>query len=252
MKCGKLKQLFYKAVESCFAFITDKIICISDYEKKTVPFIIPRRKIVVIKNGIDIKRCNALLATNKLTRNMLNIPSDAYVIGMIARISFQKGQDLFVQIAQKVKKRIPNAFFLIVGGKSDNINIEGLIQTANLSDCFLITGEVNQAIQYTSLFDVAVLTSRWEGFGLVLPEYMVAKKPIIAYNVDAIPEIINHNVNGLLVKPESIQEFADAIYQIYSQPDFANSLIENASKIVLEKFDIKRVINEHETLFKQL
>lgn len=252
MKCGKLKKIFYKIVECVFAFLTDKIICISDYEKKTVPSIIPEKKLVVIKNGINIEQCKNLLATNKLTRETFNIPPNAYVIGMIARISLQKGQDLFIQIAQKVKQRIPNAFFLIVGGKSDDIPIEELIKNANLSDCFLITGEVDQAIQYASLFDVAVLTSRWEGFGLVLPEYMVAKKPIIAYNVDAIPEIINHNINGLLVKSESIQEFADAIYQIYSQPHFAHSLVENASKIVVEKFDIRRVINEHETLFKQL
>ncbi|WP_337793028.1 glycosyltransferase family 4 protein [Phocaeicola plebeius] len=252
MKCGKLKKIFYKIVECGFAFITNKIICISDYEKRTVPNIIPKRKLVVIKNGINIEQCKNLLAINKLTREKLNIPPNAYVIGMIARISHQKGHDLFIQIAQKVKQRIPNAFFLIVGGKSDDIPIEELIETANLSDCFHITGEVNHAIQYASLFDIAVLTSRWEGFGLVLPEYMVAKKPIIAYNVDAIPEIINHNINGLLVKPESIQEFTNAIYQIYSQPYFAHSLVENASKIVAEKFDIKRVINEHETLFKQL
>lgn len=252
MKCGTLKKIFYKIIESCFAFITNKIICISDYEKQTVPKIIPRRKLIVIKNGIDINKCNVLLAENKITRKKLNIPDDAYIIGMVARISIQKGQDLFVKIAQEIKKKIPNAFFMIVGGKSDDIPIETQIKTANLTDSFLITGEVNNAIQYASLFNVAVLTSRWEGFGLVLPEYMVAKKPIVAYSVDAIPEIINDNFNGILVQPESIKEFANAIFKIYSQPDFAQSLIDNASKIVAEKFDIKRVIDEHIILFKQL
>lgn len=252
MKCGKLKKLFYKIIESCFAFMTDKIICISDYEKQTVPRIIPRKKLIVIKNGINIEKCNSLLTENKLTRKELNIPENAYVIGMVARISIQKGQDLFIRIAKEIKNNIPNAFFIIVGGKSDDIPIEAQIKAANLTDSFLITGEVNNAIQYVSLFNVAVLTSRWEGFGLVLPEYMVAQKPIVAYGVDAIPEIINNNFNGILVKPESIIEFSKAIYKIYSQPDFAQSLINNASKIVAEKFDIKRVIDEHLILFRQL
>lgn len=51
-------------------------------------------------------------------------------------------------------------------------------------------------MDYVDLFDVACLLSRWEGFGLVLPEYMLAGKPIIASCVDAIPNIIKDGKTG--------------------------------------------------------
>ena len=50
---------------------------------------------------------------------------------------------------------------------------------------------------YVELFDVACLLSRWEGFGLALPEYMMAGKPIVASRVDAIPNIIRDGENRL-------------------------------------------------------
>lgn len=252
MHCSKLKRLFYKTIEILFSYITDKIICISEYERNSTPILIPKDKLVVIRNGINIEENKKLLEQNPITRNNIGIPSDAYVIGIVARISIQKGQDIFVRIAKEIKQNINNAYFIIVGGKSDDLPIEELIKENGLENSFLITGEVTNAIQYVSLFDVAVLTSRWEGFGLVLPEYMVARKPIVAYSVDAIPEIIKNNVNGILVTPESITEFANAIYKIYSQPKLAQSFIKNASRTVVKEFDIKRVINEHKNLFKQL
>ncbi len=55
-----------------------------------------------------------------------------------------------------------------------------------------ITGWVNNSISYIELFDVACLLSRWEGFGLALPEYMMVGKPIIATNIDAIPNLISN------------------------------------------------------------
>lgn len=252
MKCSSLKKLFYIIVESIFAFMTDIIITISDYERKTTPRTIPFSKLKVIKNGIDVNRCRTILRSNKLSRKQFGIPDDAFVVGIIARISFQKGQDMFVDIAKKVKSVIPNAYFVIVGGKSDDIDIESLINKNGLDRCFLITGEVQDAIRYASLFDVAVLTSRWEGFGLVLLEYMVAQKPIVAFNIDAIPEIIKNESNGLLIEPFNLDAFASGIIKLYHDISFAGELANSGYDIVATSFDIKRVTNEHESLFYNL
>lgn len=67
----------------------------------------------------------------------------------------------------------------------------------DLEDSLLITGWVDSPLDYVELFDVALLLSRWEGFGLALPEYMMAGKPIVASKVDAIPDIIEDHVNGV-------------------------------------------------------
>ena len=252
MKCSIAKRIFYAFIEALFAIFTDRIVVISVYEKRSVPWYIQTSKIDVIVNGIDIDRCKLILKNNSLNRSKIGISNNAFVVGIIARISIQKGQDMLIEIAKKVKAKIPSAFFLIVGGESDTVNIEEKIKNQGLSDSFLITGEVVDAIRYASLFDVAVLTSRWEGFGLVLPEYMIAQKPIVAFGVDAIPDIIVNEQNGLLVRPGDLTEFANSIIRLYNDKILRSKLINNAMKQAESLYDMSRVCSEHEKLFVDL
>ena len=249
MKCSAKKKTFYKLIEAIFAPLTNKIIAISDYEKKSTPSYIPADKIMVVKNGIMTDDCERILAENDVTREKVGIPKDAFVVGIIARISEQKGQDLLVEAAKTIKKEIKNAHFLIVGGKSDDIDIEEMIKTAGLEDCFTITGEVEKAVRYAALFDVAVLSSRWEGFGLVLAEYMVARKPIVAYAVDAIPEVVRNEENGLLVEAENTEALANAVIRLHNDKELCMNLSERGYRIAKNEFDLKRVIMEQDKLF---
>ena len=252
MKCSRLKKSFYKSIEIVFATITNRIITISDYERTTTPYQIPRNKVQTILNGIDIEANKEILEKSELTREKAGIPENKYVIGLVARISIQKGQDLFVDVARLVKNAIPNAFFVIVGDKSDNVPIEQMIASHNLQNDFLITGEVQDAIRYAALFDVAVMTSRWEGFGLVIPEYMIAKKPIVAFAVDAIPELIKHGETGILVKKENPHEMADAIIDLHNRPKVIDILVKEAYQSAIERFSLERVVKEHEKLFEEI
>ena len=252
MKCSSAKKFFYKGVETFFSLLTDRIVTISDYEKETSPWLISRKKIVKILNGIDIEEDERILRQSTLTRSDVGISKDKFVIGLIARISIQKGQDLLVEVARRIADEIPEAFFVMVGDKSDDVPIEKKIEENQLKDRFLITGEVLEAIRYAALFDIAVLTSRWEGFGLVLPEYMLAKKAIVAFNVDAISEVVQDGITGILVGKEDVEGMAHAIIDLYRNPEKVQNYASAGYKDVKKRFDLKRVIKEHEQLFEQL
>ena len=94
-----------------------------------------------------------------------------------------------------------------------------------------------------------MFTSRWEGFGLVLPEYMLAKKPIVAFAVDAAADIIKDRETGILVPPNDIDLMAKSVLMLYHNNEFANKLVSNAYKEAIAKYDLKRVVIEHEKLF---
>ena len=252
MHCGFLKRFFYKLIEVFFSFFTDRIVTISNYERKTAPCLIPRRKIRTIQNGIDIQKNLHLLQTLTITKSQLGIDENSFVIGLVARISYQKGQDLLVDAASLIKNRIPNAFFILVGGKSDDLPIEKYIEEAGLTDCFLITGEVPDAIRYASLFDVALLTSRWEGFGLVLPEYMLVRKPIVAFNVDAVGEIIEDGTDGLLVEKENTVKLANAVIKLHDDEQLRKEMGENGYNKAISNYDITRVCDEHMNMFNEM
>ena len=251
MNVSKLKKRIFIVIERVLALYTNKIIAISDSEKISAlqNNICKEEKIEIIFNGIDVAAYKFLLDESKLQREDLNIPVDAFVVGMVGRISKQKSPDVFIKVANEIKKIVKEAFFIIVGDGEDRKEIESLIEYYGLCDSVIITGWVDNPAEYINLFNVAMLLSRWEGFGLVLIEYMIAKKPIVASNVDAIPNIINNNVDGVLIDINDIKDVRDSVLKFKNNIQFSQDIVNNAYFKANKEFDITRVVMQHEKLF---
>ena len=243
----------YIAIERMAAPFCDKIICISDAEKQSAldKKICREDKLEVIFNGVDIEAYkNGTHGAVK--RKDLNIPEDAFIVGMVGRVSSQKAPDVFVKMAKQVKNKVPNSHFIIVGGGDQEAEIKKYARDNAFLDCLHITSWVDNPMSYVELFDVACLLSRWEGFGLALPEYMMAGKPIVASRVDAIPNIIRDGENGLLVEVDDVTGASEAVLRIYSDEKLKNVLIKAGLETVNKKYDARRVSNETDKLFEEL
>ena len=252
MRGAGKKAKLYEKIEKMLAERTDRIICISEYEKESAleHRICEAGKLQVIHNGIDFDEFKNLRPKK---REELGIPQDAYVVGTVGRIAKQKAPDVFVRMAAEIKKQIPEAFFLIVGDDiGDGIcrsETEKQIREAGLQDCFSITGWVDQPMEYAVIFDVAVLLSRWEGFGLVLPEYMLLGKPIIATKTDAIPYVAGDA--GLLTEPEDAADAARQIIRLRNNPQLAKELALKGGERA-GMFNAERTAEEHHDLFNKM
>lgn len=251
MQQSAKKKEMYKWVEKISAHFCDKIVCISDAERESAlrEKICKPSKLQVIYNGIDLEEIEK---TTPMSRDQLDIPDDAFVVGMVGRLSKQKAPDTFVKAAKLIKEKIHNAFFLMVGDGELRDQIENLINQYDLGSSFLITGWVDNPTAYMKVMDVGMLLSRWEGFGLVLPEYMACGVPIVATNVDAIPNIIKNGKNGMLVDRDDYHKAAYAVDRLFKQPDLTSSLVKTADNVVKTKFDGKRVAQNSEQLYKEL
>ncbi|MCD8131594.1 MAG: glycosyltransferase family 4 protein [Lachnospiraceae bacterium] len=253
MRCSAKKKWMYKTIERTLSHFCNKIICISQEEKETAieGRICSGEKLQVILNGIDIEGYEAN-DQMPLARKDLGIPENAFVVGMVGRMTPQKAPDTFIKAATQIKTIIPEAFFIIVGNGEQESLVCQIAKKHGILDSLLITGWVTDPMSYIKEFNVATLFSRWEGFGLVLAEYMLARKPIVATRVDAIPEIIEDHVNGLLVGVDNIKEITDAVLEIYNDIDLRDDIVENGYKIVHNRYDVKRVAEQHEELFSSV
>lgn len=250
MRYSAKKKAMYTAIEKIAAPFCDKIICISEAEKQSAldKKICREEKLQVIFNGVDIEAYeNGVHGTVK--RGDLNIPENAFVVGMVGRISPQKAPDVFVKMAKQVKEKVPNAHFIIVGNGDQESDIRKYAADNGFSDSLHITGWVDNPMSYVELFDVACLLSRWEGFGLALPEYMMAGKPIVASRVDAIPNIIKDGENGLLVEVDDAAGASKAVLRIYKEKDLKEKIIAQGLEDVHNRFNARRVSEEHSKLF---
>ena len=253
MRCSAKKKTMYTVIEKVAAPFCDKIICISDAEKQSAldKKICKENKLQVIFNGVDIEAYeNGVHGVVK--RRELNIPEDAFVVGMVGRMSPQKAPDVFIKMAKRVKDAVPNAHFIIVGNGNQEDEIRKYAADNGFADSLHITGWVYNPMSYIELFDVACLLSRWEGFGLALPEYMMAGKPIVASRVDAIPNIIQDGENGLLVEVDDDIGASKAVLRIYQEDGLRDRLVAQGMEDVHNRFNARRVSEEHEKLFEGL
>lgn len=251
MAQSKKKELAYRLIEKVQIPFTKKIVCISEAEMQSAvqKHICSKDKIKIITNGIDF---DLLDKVQPVTRRDLGIPEDAFVVGQIGRLSEQKSPDVFVEMAEKIKKEIPNSFFVMVGNGNLEAEVRKLIKAKGLENSFLITGWVDNPTGYLNCFDVATLLSRWEGFGLALVEYMYCGVPLVSTKVDAIPYVVDDGIDGLLVEPNSTNEATQAVIHIYEDPTLANKLVTNGLNMAKEKYNIRRVVKQTEQLYQDV
>lgn len=245
----KKSDVIFEVIERMLAKCTDKIVCISEAEKQSAikHYITSEDKLMLIPNGIDI---DAVRSAAPIDRRRLGINEDTFVVGTIGRLSAQKAPDVFIRAAKLIHDQIPNSAFIIVGDGDERVAVEDYAKGNHLN--LVVTGWTNEPYRYLKDFDVAMLLSRWEGFGLAVVEYMAAEKNMVATCSDAIPTLIDDKQDGLLVNVDDPQNAAEKVLWLHSHPKEAATMRDNAFKKVQEKYDIQRVINQHIAMFKQL
>lgn len=250
MNCSIMKKTLYILIERMASFFCDKIVCISnsEYNSAIKNRICNVGKIKVIYNGIDLENKTCLC----INKTDIGIAKSKKVIGFVGRLSEQKAPDIFVKMALEIKKIYNNVFFLMVGDGELKDEIVKQIDDYNLKSDFLITGWVDDPEKYMSIMDVGVLLSRWEGFGLVLPEYMKEGVPIVATRVDAIPDIIENEINGYLVEKNDYKMASKKVVNLMEDNNVKKRIIENGYMCIKNKFNSDRMAQEHEELFMTL
>ena len=254
MKVHKRVKWFYRFVEQRLTSFCKRVVCISNFEGESALkyHVVNNKKLRVIFNGVEIDEIRKNVKNTRITREQFGIPEGVPVIGMVGRISEQKGPKTFIRMAERISRKIPDAHFMIVGDGDSRQEIESMIEKIGLQNSVHITGWVPNPNDYMALFDVGVLMSRWEGFGLVICEYMAAGIPLVSTKTDAIPDLVEDGVNGLLVDIDDDHDAASAVLRILEDEALRSKLIENGTRIVEEKFSIERVAKEHEALFEEI
>ncbi|NOX67514.1 MAG: glycosyltransferase family 4 protein, partial [Chlorobi bacterium] len=133
----------------------------------------------------------------------------------------------------------------------DRNKIKELHNKLNLGEKFIFTGFQNDVGKYLLLFDIFVLASKKEGLGTSILDAQSLGLPVIATNTGGIPEVVKHNINGILVNPQSPQELASAIINLADDKAKRDELGKNAKESVKD-FDINLNMKKHIDLIKDL
>lgn len=188
-------------------------------------------------------------------KDRLRLPEGSLVVGIVGRLSPVKGHRYFIQAAEYILREIPHAIFIICGEDAP-ISAEELKDQVNNregGDNFRFLGRVEDIRDVVSLFDVGVVSSVGsETICRVALEYMSMGKPVVGTTVNAIPEVVEHKINGLLVKPENPQELAGALIKMLKDDQKRKKFGEASRRIVLEKYTLNLFAQKTEEVYYNL
>ena len=208
----------------------DKIFAVSNYTRKRLlrEQDLEPSKVALLPNTFDCDRFTIKPKSNYLLKKY-GLKEQQKIILTVARLSKTeqyKGYDTIINALPKIKQKIPNIHYVLVGNGDDKIRIKQLIEKLNLKDNITLTGFIpdEELPSYYNLCDVFAMPSKGEGFGIVYLEAMACGKPVLAGNQDGAVDAICNGKLGALVNPDCSEEIATTLIQIL-QGNYPNPLI---------------------------
>jgi glycosyltransferase involved in cell wall biosynthesis len=215
-------------------------------------------RIEVVHNGVDVERFQPDRGAGLAFRERLGIAPGVPLIGMVGSYKRQKGQDCFLWMASRVRKEIPGAHFLLVGGPlRDDLEettrfqseVQQLAGKLRMSDCVRFLGNQQDMKAVYNACDATALLSRREGTPNVVLESMACGVPVIAADVADNAMIILNGETGFVVPREDFAAAAVCATQILGKPAFQKELGENARKHACEQFSLLVAASKLEKIY---
>jgi glycosyltransferase involved in cell wall biosynthesis len=148
-------------------------------------------QIQTLYNRIDVATTQAQMLSKNAARIALNLPNNIFIIGNVGRLHHDKDQATLIKAFAKAKAKLPaDSLLVIIGAGPLEHELINLVASLNLGQQVIFKGNVPNAKQYFKAFDLFVLTSDNEPFGMVLLEALAAELPIICSDCGGGAEVV--------------------------------------------------------------
>ncbi|MCW9023527.1 MAG: glycosyltransferase family 4 protein [Gammaproteobacteria bacterium] len=233
-----LHRFFYNQV--------DKVLVISKQVLKEAFTYLPlsKEKISLLYLGVPdpvqgIPMCDNTLGLPFMKHN--------FRIGMFGRIEHGKGQHLLLKAMDELVKDDCDMSAVIIGHVMDTeyfSKLQSTIKDSNLGDRIGFIDFIEQPMQVMPCFDVIVLLTYCETFGLVLVEAMRAGVTVIGTDAGGVPEIITNNETGMLIPPGDISALVDNLRMLYQDAELKNRLAQKGKSSADKMFNETEHFNQ--------
>lgn len=209
------------------------------------------KTIEVIENGVNYQAYQRSQSKESLRRKFGLDPARKYLI-CVARFHPVKDHATLLRGFARVAQQCPNANLLLVGDGPLRSDLESLTHQLHLQDRVQFLGIRSDVPELIQAADVFVMTSLSEAASLTLLEAMAAGLPVVVTDVGGNPEIVRHNIDGLLVPRQDDAALSEALSTLLHHPEKAEALGASGRDRVHQKYDLKRTITRYHQLYQQL
>jgi len=222
-------------------------VIVTNTKRAIMEYRIPKRKVQCIYNGFDFNRLSNLGDKHEI-RNQLGIKTQ-YVVGMVASFVPLKDYKTYIEAALNVLHQKREVTFLAIGSGNSSEYVKMIPN--QLQNKFIFMTAQKKIEDIMNICDIGVLATLSEGMPNVLLEFMALGKPVIATDVGGIPELITHEVNGLLFFKQSTTELTEHIMTLLKSNNKRQYLGDNAVKTIKNCFSFKKMTEEYVKIYKK-
>jgi glycosyltransferase involved in cell wall biosynthesis len=225
---SRLSQAVFRQAERWAARRCQKLISVCD--AMTRQYVNARiatpEMFTTIYSGMDVEPFLDPPRSREEVRAELGFQDDDIVVGKVARLFNLKGHRYLLEAASQIIEKCPRARFLLVGDGPLRDQFEARISRDGLADHFVLAGLVppGRIPELLHATDLVVHASVWEGLARVLPQSMIAGKPVVSFEIDGAPEVVLHEETGLLVQPESVEGLIESVTRLASDQELRDRM----------------------------
>ncbi|GGV11310.1 glycosyl transferase family 1 [Kitasatospora herbaricolor] len=227
----------------------DRVLCVSEQERRDGEAAGVRARWTVVPNGVDVRHHTP--ADRRAARMSLGLDLEAPLAVCVGRLCRQKGQDVLLAAWPQVLARVPAARLALVGGGPDEALLAATVR--ELAEPFRVraAGDVPDPRPWLAAADLVVLPSRWEGMALAPLEAMAAGRPVLLTDVPGARECLPPSERaGGTVPAEDPLALATGIARALADPIECERRGAAARAHVTARHDVRAVVEQVEELYR--
>lgn len=208
-------------------------------------FSVPKSKTVY--NGIDLKKFTFSPKNGLKIRGRYGIQKDEFLFLSVGRLTPAKDQKNLITAFQSVSVFYSDVKLMIVGEGELKEELEQYIQKLSLEKQVILTGNQRNITDYYRAADCFVLSSAWEGFGIVLAEAMSCELPVIATDAGGCAEVVGDA--EYIVEPHDTKALFGKMRQVYEMSNEKRRRVGKQNREKAKRFDIEDICRQWLALY---
>lgn len=195
-------------------------------------------RVHAVHNAIDPDSFQQFVSTAELDnlRRVYGISKEDLLVGIVGRLSQEKGHEWFLKAFQQVLRMLPKTKAIFIGSGPEENRLRKACMERGLTEQVLFVGFQENMATWYNILDLVVMPSLSEGLPNVAMEAMLFSKPVVATKVGGIPEVVEDGITGKLINTQDVPSLAAAIESILSDEAQMRTFGINGRKRVLEAF----------------
>lgn len=210
---------------------------------------VPVRKVIEIPNFVDERYFASEPDERRLQkRRDWGIPEGALVVGVVARLAAVKNHAMLLRACAG----LDDVHIVLIGDGPERVPLERLSVELHMATRVHFLGTLVSKANIHKYFDVSALCSRSEGFPNSLLEALAAGRAVLATCVGGVPDVVQHEVNGLLVASEDVPAMRASLLTLQADAGLRARLGAAGREHVQKEFSQSVVIGKLQSLYREL